>query len=68
MTLRDLLINCSELINDKTLIYIRDNFSLVAKDIGNWYQDNILKYHDIKISAFTWTDNNELYIDLKKGE
>lgn len=66
MTLGNLLINYSELINDETLIYIRDDFSLVA--LGNWYQDNILKYHDIEISAFTWQDNNELYIDLKKEE
>lgn len=66
MTLENLLINYSELINDETLIYIRDDFSLVA--LGNWYHDNILKYHDIEISAFTWQDNNELYIDLKKGE
>lgn len=66
MTLGNLLINYSELINDETLIYIRDDFSLVA--LGNWYQDNILNYHDIEISAFTWQDNNELYIDLKKGE
>lgn len=66
MTLGNLLINYSELINDKTLIYIRNDFTLVA--LGNWYQDNILKYHDIEISAFTWQDNNELYIDLKEGE
>lgn len=66
MTLGNLLINYSELINDETLIYIRDDFSLVA--LGNWYQDNILKYHDIEISAFTWQDNNELYMDLKKEE
>ena len=66
MTLGNLLINYSELINDETLIYIRDDFSLVA--LGNWYQDNILNYHDIEISAFTWQDNNELYINLKKGE
>lgn len=65
-TLGNLLTNYSELINDKTLIYIRNDFTLVA--LGNWYQDNILNYHDIEISAFTWQDNNELYIDLKKGE
>lgn len=66
MTLGNLLINYSELINDETLIYIRDDFSLVA--LGNWYLDNILEYHDIEISAFTWQDNNKLYIDLKKEE
>lgn len=60
------LLNYSELINDKTLIYIRNNFTLVA--LGNWYQDNILNYNDIEISAFTWQDNNKLYIDLKEGE
>lgn len=65
-TLGNLLTNYSELINDKTLIYIRNDFTLVA--LGNWYQDNILNYHDIEISAFTWQDNNELYIDLKEGE
>lgn len=45
------LLNYSELINDKTLIYIRNDFTLVA--LGNWYQDNILNYNDIEISAFT---------------
>lgn len=68
MTLENILISHSELINDKTIVYIRnkENFSLLA--FGNWYQDNILKYHNIEISAFTWQDDNKLYIDLKKGE
>ena len=66
MTLENLLINYSELINDETLIHIRDGFSLVA--LGNWYQDNILKYSNIEISSFIWQNNDEFYIDLKKGE
>lgn len=68
MTLENILISHSELINDKTIVYIRneEKFSLLAS--GNWYQDNILKYRNIEISSFTWQDNNEFYVDLKKGE
>lgn len=68
MTLANILISHSELINDKTIVYIRneEKFSLLA--YGNWYQDNILKYHNIEISSFTWQDNDEFYVDLKKGE
>ena len=68
MTLANILISYSELINDKTIVYIRneEKFSLLAS--GNWYQDNILKYHKIEISSFTWQDNDEFYVDLKKGE
>lgn len=68
MTLENLLINHSKLINDKTIVHIRneENFSLLTS--GNWYQDNILKYRNIEISAFTWQDNDEFYVDLKKGE
>lgn len=68
MTLENLLINHSKLINDKTIVHIRneENFSLLTS--GNWYQDNILKYRNIEISSFTWQDNDEFYVDLKKGE
>lgn len=68
MTLENLLINHSKLINDKTIVRIRneENFSLLTS--GNWYQDNILKYRNIEISSFTWQDNDEFYVDLKKGE
>lgn len=68
MTLENLLINHSELINDKTFIYVRneENFSLLTS--GNWYQDNVLNYSHKEISAFTWQNDNKLYIDIKKGE
>lgn len=69
MTLENLLINHSELINDKTIVYIRneENFSLLTS--GNWYQDNVLHYSQKEISAFTWYQNdNKLYIDLKEEE
>lgn len=68
MTLENLLINHSELINDETFIYICDENTSSLLASGNWYQDNILKYHNIEISSFTWQDNNEFYVDLKKGE
>lgn len=63
MTLVNLLMKYSELVNDKTLIYIRYDFSILTS--GNWYQDNILKYRHNEISSFTLQCNNELYIDLK---
>ena len=68
MTLENLLINHSELINDETFIYICDENTSSLLASGNWYQDNILDYTNNGISGFTCQDNNELYINIKKGE
>ena len=67
MTLENLLINHSELINDETFIYICDENTSSLLASGNWYQDNIIDYTNNGISGFTWQDNNELYIILRKG-
>lgn len=54
----------TELIDDNTIIYIRDaDMHVIA--FGNWYQDNILEHEEDEIECFTWQDDNKLYIDLK---
>ena len=54
----------SGLIEDNTMIAIRDgNFNVLA--VGNWYQDNVLKYLNNEVESFTWQDNAEIYVDVK---
>lgn len=68
MTLRDLLINHYELVNNETFIYVRNEENTSLLTSGNWYQDNVLDYFQKEISRFTWKNDNKLYINLEKGE
>ncbi len=54
----------SGLLNDDTEVWICDSERRVLAH-GNWYQDNILDFHDRKIESFTWQDDNKVYIDVK---
>lgn len=54
----------SELIDDNTEVYIRDSYFNVLAH-GNWYEDNVIRYHNNKVESFTWEDDNNFYIDIK---
>lgn len=62
MNVKDILF--SEFVDDKTIITIRNNhFEFLAK--GNWYQDHILDYKAHKAEAFSWQDDNHIFITIK---
>jgi hypothetical protein len=53
-----------QLINDETTIYIR-GIGIYTK--GNWYQDNIIKYHDAEIDNFNYyVPINHIFAYLKE--
>lgn len=57
------LIETADFIDDNTIIIIRNIFSHILV-FGNWYQDNILEYHDREVIAFTWKNDNKIYINI----
>lgn len=63
MTLEKIALT-TELIDDNTIIYIRDD-GFHFKKFGNWYQDNVLDHMQDEIEWFAWQDDNKIYIDLK---
>lgn len=52
------------LVNDNTIVYIRqgEGFHTLAR--GSWYNDEILAYEEHKVESFTWQDDNRIYIDI----
>ena len=52
------------LVNDNTIVYIRqgEGFQTLAR--GGWYNDEILAYEEYKVESFTWQDDNRIYIDI----
>ena len=55
----------SDLIESDMYVIIRraDSFCAIAE--GEQREDGIIKYYDREVSAFTWQDDRQLYIDLK---
>lgn len=53
----------SDFVKDDTEIFIRRDFDIRAH--GNWYQDNVLNYHEHEVESFTWQDDKKVYIDVK---
>jgi hypothetical protein len=64
MTLDELFCNIS-LINDSTIVLIRDGETMELLAEGKWFQDNSLKYLDREVVSFTWQSDNKIYIDVK---
>jgi hypothetical protein len=64
MTLDELFCNIS-LINDSTIVLIRDDETMELLAEGKWFQDNSLKYLDREVVSFTWQSDNKIYIDVK---
>ncbi|MCM1441688.1 MAG: hypothetical protein NC131_21135 [Roseburia sp.] len=63
MTVEELIMN--EIIDDKTMIIIRRDFSAIAT--GNWFQDDILDYEKEEVESFIWEKHvffNIIQIDL----
>lgn len=63
MTVEEIMMNCLEIVNDQTEIFIREDFKVLAH--GNWFQDHILDHMKDKVESFTWQDDNKIYIDVK---
>jgi hypothetical protein len=64
MTLDELFCNIS-LINDSTIVLIRDDETMELLAEGKWFQDNSLKYLDREVASFAWQSDNKIYIDVK---
>lgn len=60
MSIRRLMVK--GLINDETEITVHDGRKILA--VGNWYNDNIVKYIRTEISAFTWNKQGKLLINI----
>lgn len=61
MTLEKLIF--TDLVNDSTLIIVRDgNFNVLAS--GMWYHEDVLEYADAKIESFTYECDNRIYVDI----
>lgn len=55
----------SDLIESNMYVVIRREDSFCAIAEGEQHKDSIIEYYDREVSAFTWQDDGELYIDLK---
>lgn len=63
MSIRE-IIEKNMLINDETIIWIREEKNLRLVAMGKWNSDDILKHWNKEVGKLTWMDTNEIFLDI----
>lgn len=53
------------LVNDNTEVWVRDSDMRVLVH-ADWKRDLVLEFLDEEFDVFTWQDDGNLYVDLKR--